>query len=81
MPAVASVARQEGISLVLNKDETPTQSRSLADLFALIRTRQVLYSTPSLDITARVIEKLDLVMFFFLINKFIWGEKNQGMFI
>ena len=60
LTAIASVARQEGITLVLNKDESSIQTRSLSDLFALIRTRQILYSSAGLDITGIVIEKMDL---------------------
>lgn len=60
LDAVAGIAGSEGISLVLNKTETPTKSRNLSDLFTMIQTRQVLYNSASLDITERVIEKMDI---------------------
>jgi Skp family chaperone for outer membrane proteins len=49
---VAEVARVEGISIVLNKDEVP-------DITTMIRNRRLIYNSPSLDITARVMENLD----------------------
>jgi len=49
---VAEIARVEGIALVLNKDEVP-------DVTTMIRSRRLIYNSPSLDITARVMENLD----------------------
>ncbi len=49
---VAELARVEGITLVLNKDEVP-------DITTMIRNRRLIYNSPSLDITARVMENLD----------------------
>jgi Skp family chaperone for outer membrane proteins len=49
---VAELARVEGISVVLNKDEVP-------DIATMIRNRRLIYNSPSLDITARVMENLD----------------------
>ncbi len=55
-----TVARQEGATLVLNKDESPVKSRSLQELFALIRSRQVIYNSSALEMTEKVIARLDL---------------------
>lgn len=52
LEAVAEMSRLEGISLVLNKDELP-------DVATMIRNRRVIYSTPSMDITARIMENMD----------------------
>lgn len=61
LDAIAGIARQDGITLILNKDDTAVkESRNLSDLFTMIQTRQVLYSSANLDITARVIEKMDI---------------------
>ena len=49
---VAEIARVEGISIVLNKDEVP-------DIATMIRNRRLIYNSPSLDITANVLENLD----------------------
>ena len=49
---VAELARVEGVSIVLNKDEVP-------DITTMIRNRRLIYNSPSLDITARVMENLD----------------------
>jgi len=57
---VAQIARLEGISLVLTKDEIPVeQATKLSELTAAIRSRKVLFSSPSLDLTAKVMENLD----------------------
>ncbi|MCK5272583.1 MAG: OmpH family outer membrane protein [Sedimentisphaerales bacterium] len=57
---IKGVARQEGLSLVLNKDETKLKGRKLQDMFNMILSRKVLYSAPTLDITAKVLESLDV---------------------
>ena len=49
---VAEIARIEDISIVLNKDEVP-------DITTQIRNRRLIYNSPSLDITARVMENLN----------------------
>lgn len=55
---VAKVARQERISLVLNLDDIEVQQR---DMEMIILGRKVIYNTPGLDITARVLQQLDAV--------------------
>jgi len=56
---IKSMARQEGLSLVLNNDESRLKGRKLQDMLNLILNRKVLYSAPTLDITAQVLENLD----------------------
>ncbi len=58
--AVEKISQQKQISLVLNKDETPTSStRNLNELVTLIRTKQVLYNQASMDMTGDVVELMD----------------------
>lgn len=58
---VEKVARAEGITLVLNKDDIdiPLKELKLTDLSAVIRNRKVLYHADSLDISAKVMENMD----------------------
>ncbi len=56
---VASVARQEGITLVLEKDDSPISAEKISDLYTLIRMRKVLYNAPTLELTAKVLENMD----------------------
>jgi Skp family chaperone for outer membrane proteins len=56
---VANVARQENVTLVLDKDDTTMKPEKIQDLYNLIRTRKVLYNTPTLDLTAKVLENMD----------------------
>jgi len=49
---VAELARVEGFSIVLNKDEVP-------DITTMIRNRRMIYNRPSLEITAKVMENMD----------------------
>lgn len=53
---ITKVARQERISLVLNLDDIEVQQR---DMEMIILGRKVLYNSPGLDITARVLQQLD----------------------
>ena len=58
--ATAQVARENNLTLVVNKDDTElSNARNIQELFAVIRGRQVIYSAPTLDITGMVIEKMD----------------------
>ncbi len=58
--ATAAVAREEGITMVINKDDTKLSStNNIQELFTLIRTKEVIYNSPTLDITGLVIEKMD----------------------
>jgi Skp family chaperone for outer membrane proteins len=57
---VAGVARQKGLTLVLNKDETDMKSRNVSELSAMIVNRKVLYNAANFDITALVIERMDM---------------------
>ena len=58
--ATSAVAREEGVTLVINKDDTDLSvTQNIQELFALIRSKQVIYNAPSMDITGLVIEKLD----------------------
>jgi len=57
---VAGIARQKGLTLVLNKDETDLKSRSVSELSAMIVNRKILYNAANFDITALVIEKMDM---------------------
>lgn len=56
---VASLAKQQQISLILDKNEMPAQTRNLSDFYSLIRDRKVLYSSPELDLTDQVLENLN----------------------
>jgi len=56
---VKKIARTEGVSLVLNKDEQPLRTPKLENLMTIIRSRKVLYNSATLDLTARVIQNLD----------------------
>jgi len=53
---VTEVARQKGISLMLNKDELPVKGVNADFVFA----RKVLYNAPSMDMTAVVLANIDL---------------------
>ncbi len=58
--AVATVAKERGISLVLTKDQPPLATRSMVELLGkLYYRRQVLYADDSLDITDEVIKVLN----------------------
>ena len=57
---IQRVAYQKQLSLVLYKDEIDTKPKKLADMYGIIRNRKVLYSSPSLDISADVIKQMDL---------------------
>ncbi len=58
--ATAQVARENNLTLVVNKDDTDlSNTRNIQELFAVIRERQVIYNAPTLDITGMVIEKMD----------------------
>jgi Skp family chaperone for outer membrane proteins len=56
---VAKVARQENVTLVLDKDDVTMKAEKIQDLYNLIRTRKVLYNAPTLDLTAKVLENMD----------------------
>ncbi len=56
---VSRMARQKGLTLVLNKDEMSVRQRNLDDLLSMIRSRRILYSAPTLDLTAEILENLD----------------------
>ena len=57
---IQRVAYQRQISLVFYKDEIESKPKKLADMYGIIRNRKVLYSSPSLDISADVIKQMDL---------------------
>lgn len=56
---VARVARQQGADVVLNVEDEELTARNLQELSLKIRTRIVVWSTATLDITAIVMENLD----------------------
>lgn len=56
---VGSVARKKEITLVFNLDQMPIEGRELAELYNMVLARAVLYNTPSMDITAEVLEAMD----------------------
>jgi len=56
---IATVAQAEGISLIINNDEIPTQPQKLTDLTNMILNRKVLYHAPSLDLTGRLLERMN----------------------
>ena len=56
---VEKIAQAEGIDLILNKDQSPLNTRKLSDLLEVIRGRKVLYSTTELDLTDKVLDSLN----------------------
>ncbi len=56
---VAAVAGERGLTLVLCRDADLVDTDETAELVAQIRNRKVLYSDPSLDITADVLARLN----------------------
>lgn len=52
-------AVQKGLTIVLEKDTVREQPSQLTDMYRLIGNRKLLYSSPSLDITGEVIERMD----------------------
>ena len=57
---VAELARLEGLQIVFAKDELPIQqAENLGELTSAIRSRKVLFASPTLDITGRVMERMD----------------------
>ncbi len=57
----ATVARQQQLTLVLDKDSSDFKPTKMSELFDMIRTRKVIYNKASIDITGLVIEKMDQV--------------------
>jgi len=57
---VEKIAHAEQFTLVLAKDDMPLQDLKLTDLSAFIRSRKVLYHSTTIDLTAKVMENLDL---------------------
>ena len=56
---VATVAQNEAISVVLGKDSSPIQSLKLSDLYTLIQRRKILYNSPFVDLTDKVLANMD----------------------
>ncbi len=56
---VEKIAQAEGVDLILNKDQSPLNTRKLSDLLEVIRGRKVLYSTAELDLTDKVLDSLN----------------------
>ena len=59
LEVIKSVSRQKGITLVMNYDESSLKGRNLQEMYNLILNRKLLYASPTLDITALVLERLD----------------------
>jgi Skp family chaperone for outer membrane proteins len=56
----AELARLEEISLILAQDNLPLdQATKLSELSGAIRSRKVLYASPTLEVTGRVMERMD----------------------
>ncbi len=53
------LAMQQGITLILDKDEVDERPSNISKMYTMISLRKVLYNAPSLDITDEVIERLD----------------------
>ncbi len=53
------IARRDGYTLVMNTIDMQDNFRTLTDLYAFIRSRQIIYNIPEIDITAKVIEEMD----------------------
>jgi len=56
---IAKVAREQGVALVLNKDETTIKPQKLTELTTMILSRKVLYNATNVDLTARLLENMD----------------------
>lgn len=56
---VGRVARSNNLNLILYKEVTEEKPQKLSELYKMIQNRKVLYSSPTLDVTAEVIEKMN----------------------
>lgn len=56
---VRTIAQEQGLDLVLYRDEVDLASESYAELLTKITQRKVLFSAEQLDITATVLSRLD----------------------
>jgi len=56
---VKKLAQEQGVDLVLNKDDIPLTTTDLTELRTMVRSRKVLYNADRLDWTARVIDNMD----------------------
>lgn len=57
--AVSEVAKERGLDLVIQFDPKKVEASNAQELVMKIRSREVLYSDPNMDITAAVLQKLD----------------------
>jgi hypothetical protein len=57
---VRTLAMEQGITLIFDKDEVDERPSSRDELYTMIGRRKLLYNSPSLDMTEEVIERLDL---------------------
>jgi Skp family chaperone for outer membrane proteins len=56
---IGNVARSSNLNLILYKEDTQVKPQKLSELYKMIQSKKVLYSSPTLDVTAEVIEKMD----------------------
>jgi len=59
LDTIASVANERGFHVVIHREEMETASRSAGELLNKIASRKCLYWSPSIDITAEVMDRLN----------------------
>jgi Skp family chaperone for outer membrane proteins len=57
--AIAAIAKEQGIDLVLQLEPSKSEAHNASDLLAEMSQRKVLYHGESLDITAAVLQRLN----------------------
>ena len=57
--AAAKVAKEQGLDIVLAKDENQFPAASTNEFMLIVRTRKIMYSSDELDITDEVTKALD----------------------
>ena len=60
LDTIADIAKQEGYSLVLFRDSRDTAAESIQEFAAKLQARKMLYNDDRLEITAAVLNKLNL---------------------
>ena len=57
--AAAKVAKEQGLDLVLAKDENQFPAANANELMMIIKTSKIIYSSDELDITDEVVKAVD----------------------
>jgi len=56
---VEELALEEGLDLVLNKDQSESKARNISELLTQISMRKVLFNVVNIDLTGQVLERID----------------------